>query len=226
VVALRRLPQAPPVVFSTAADPVASGFVTTLAKPGGNITGFTQFEADMGAKWLELLKEVAPRVKRVLVLVSPENTISPLIVRGITAAAPVFGVEVQSAGESEADGIERVLTAFGRESDRGLIVPPNAPANVHRSLIVALTAQLSLPAVYSNSGFVHEGGLIGYGVDNVDEFRRAAGYVDRILRGEKPADLPVQTPIKFFMSVNLKTAGQLGMAIPPSVLVRADEVIE
>jgi putative ABC transport system substrate-binding protein len=226
VVALRRLTETQPVVFTIAADPVQSGFVSSLARPGGNMTGFTQFESDMGGKWLEILHEVAPDVKRALVLVSRENTISRVMERAIQDASPRLGISVASAGEVDAAGFERALHEFAREPYGGVIVPPNAPAIAHRNLIVRLAAELKLPTIYSGSGFVAAGGLISYGIDAVDTFRQAASYVDRILRGEKPGDLPVQAPTRFVMAVNVKTARMLGTEIPKSILLRADEVME
>jgi putative ABC transport system substrate-binding protein len=226
IVALRRATQTQPVVFTTSVDPVASGFVTSLAHPGGNMTGFTQYESSMGGKWLDLLKETAPHVDDVLVLVSPENTISPIMVRSIEAAAQRIGVQVTSAGERDAAGFERALNGFARGSNRGVIVIPNAPAYNHRQLIVDLTAKFRLPALYFSPTFVAAGGLMSYGNDPTDPFRRMAGYVDRILRGEKSGDLPVQAPTKFNLVINLKTAKALGLTVPPMIVYRADEVIE
>ena len=226
VVALRRTTRTQPVVFATAADPVESGFVASLARPGTNMTGFTKFESSLGGKWLELLREAGPHIARVLVLVSPENTISPMMVRGIESGAAALGVQVTSAGERDAAGFERALSEFARGPNGGVIVPPNAPAATHRQLIVELTAKFRLPAIYSNRIFVKAGALMSYGVDVVHQYRQAAGYVDRILKGAKPADLPVQAPTKFEFVLNLKTANALGLTVPPTLLVRADEVIE
>jgi putative ABC transport system substrate-binding protein len=215
-----------PIVFVQVPDPVANGFVTSLSRPGGNATGFTVFEYGTSAKWLELLKEIAPRVTRVAVLRDP--TIAPGIgqLAAIQGVAPAFGVEVHPIGVREPGEIERAITAFARSSNDGLIVLANTLAIVHRDLIIALAARHRLPAVYAVRFFVTSGGLISYGFDSIDPYRRAAGYVDRILKGEKPADLPVQAPTKFELAINLKTAKALGLEVPATVLARADEVIE
>ncbi len=215
-----------PIVFTQTPDPVGAGFVASLARPGGNATGFTQFEYGISAKWLELLKEIAPRVTRAAVLRDPTipEGIGQFAI--IQAAAPSFGVELRPVDVRDAGEIERALAAFAPVSNGGLIVPASGLANVHRELIIALAARHRLPAVYPFRFYVTGGGLISYGPDSVDPHRRAAGYVDRILRGEKPADLPVQAPTKFELAINLKTAKALGLEIPPTLLARADDVIE
>jgi len=214
------------MVFVNIVDPVGAGFVDSLAQPGGNATGFIAFEYVISAKWLELLKEIAPQLKRVAVLREPDiaSGIGQLAV--IQAAAPSFGVEVRPIGVRDADEIERAVTAFARSSNGGLIVTASTLTAVHRDLIVALAARHRLPAVYAFRYHVTSGGLISYGPDTTDPFRRAADYVDRILKGERPADLPVQAPTKYELVVNLKTAKALGLEVPPSVLARATEVIE
>ena len=215
-----------PIVFTQTADPVGAGYVDSLARPGGNTTGFTQFEYGMSGKWLELLKEVAPRVTRAVVL--RDATIPQGIGQfgAIQAVAPSFGVELRPIDVRDAGEIERGIAAFARSPNGGLIVVVGASAIVHRELITTLAARHRLPAVYPFRIFVTGGGLISYGADTIDPHRRAAGYVDRILKGEKPADLPVQAPTKFEMVINLKTAKALGLTLPPSLLARADEVIE
>jgi putative ABC transport system substrate-binding protein len=224
VQALQQATRTVPIVFANVGDPVGMGLVASLARPGGNITGFTPFEFGFGAKWLELLKEIAPRVTRVAVL--RDLTIGPAQLSAIQAVAPSFGVELSAVGVRDADEIERTVAAFARSSNGGLIVTASSLAIVHRELIITLAARHRLPAVYFQRPFVASGGLISYGPDSVDPFRRAAGYVDRILKGEKPADLPVQAPTKYELVINLKTAKELGIDIPTTVLARADEVIE
>jgi putative ABC transport system substrate-binding protein len=215
-----------PIVFANAADPVGGGFVESLAHPGGNATGFAVFEYGVSAKWLELLKEVAPQVTRVAVLRESGQAAGIGQFAAIQSAAPSFGVELSPVGLRDAGEIERAVTAFARGPNSGLIVAANTLAVVHRELIIALAARYRLPAVYPLRVFASGGGLISYGPDQIDQYRRAAGYVDRILKGEKPADLPVQAPTKFELVVNLKTAKTLGVAMPATVLARADEVIE
>ena len=215
-----------PIVFVIAADPVGSGFVDSLSRPGGNATGFMLFEYSLSAKWLELLKQIAPGVTRVAVLRDPAIPTGPAQFGVIQSAAPSLGVEVSPVNVRDAGEIERAITAFARSPNGGLIVTGSSLAELHRDLIVTLAARHKLPAVYFNRFFVAAGGLISYGVDLIDQYRRAAGYVDRILKGEKPADLPVQNPTKFELVINLKTAKALGLEIPSSVLARADEVIE
>jgi putative ABC transport system substrate-binding protein len=214
-----------PIVFAQVADPVGAGYVESLARPGGNATGFIAYEYGLSAKWLELLKQVAPGLTRAAVI--REATLFGTGLFGaIQAVAPSLGVEVSPIAPRDADEIERSITAFGRSSNGGLIVTGAPLANVHRELIMMLAARHKLPAVYSNRFYVTGGGLICYGPDFADQHRRAAGYVDRILKGEKPADLPVQAPTKYELVVNLKTAKALGLEIPPTLLALADEVIE
>ena len=215
-----------PIVFVNVADPVGGGFVDSLARPGGNATGFMQFEYDLSGKWLELLKQVAPNVTRAAVIRDPAlpSGIGQFAV--IQSVAPAVGVEVRPVSVRDAAEIERAVAAFARSPNSGLIVTSSALTAHHRELIIALAARHKLPAVYYRRYFVTTGGLISYGYDLVDQFRRAAGYVDRILKGEKPGDLPVQAPTKYELIINLKTAKALGLAVPSALLARADEVIE
>ena len=215
-----------PVVFAIVADPLGSGVVESLSRPGGNATGFMLFEYSLSGKWLELLKEIAPSVTRAAVLRDPTTTSGIGQFAVIQAVAPAVGVEVRPINVRDAAEIERGLAAFARVANGGLIVTVTPLASVHRDLISTLAARHKLPAIYFDRLAVVRGGLISYGADFRDQFRRAAGYVDRILKGEKPADLPVQAPTKYDLVVNLKTAKALGLTIPPSVLSRADEVIE
>jgi putative ABC transport system substrate-binding protein len=215
-----------PIVFTLVADPVGAGYVESLARPGGNATGFTVFEYAIGGKWLELLKEIAPSVTRVAVLRETAITAGPAQFSAVQVVAPSLGVELRPVDTRDAGEIERAITAFARSSNGGLIVTGSSAAAIHRELIIALAARYRLPAVYNVRYFVTGGGLISYGPDYVDQFRRAAVYVDRILKGEKPADLPVQAPTKYELVINLKTAKALGITVPPSLLARANEVIE
>ena len=215
-----------PIVFTTVIDPVGAGFVESLARPGGNATGFMQFEYSLSGKWLELLKQIAPHVTRAAVLRDPTGTAGVGQFGAIQTAAPSFGVEVSPVNVREASEIERVVTAFARTANGGLIVTQSASSLIHRNLIITLAAQHKLPAVYSRRLDVTGGGLIAYGPDRFNQYLRAAGYVDRILKGEKPADLPVQAPTKYELVINLKTAKALGLSVPSSLLARADEVIE
>jgi ABC-type uncharacterized transport system substrate-binding protein len=215
-----------PIVFVSVTDPVGAGFVENLARPGGNATGFILFEYSLSGKWLELLKQVAPSVTRAAVLRDPAMGAGPGQFGVIQAVAPSLGVEVSPINVRDAGEIERAVSAFARFGNAGLIVTGSALTAVHRDLIVTLAARHKLPAVYFERPFVIGGGLISYGPDVVDQYRRAAVYVDRILKGEKPADLPVQAPTKYELVINLKTAKALGLEVPPSVLARADEVIE
>jgi putative ABC transport system substrate-binding protein len=215
-----------PIVFTVVSDPVGSGFVDSLPRPGGNTTGFMQFEYNLSGKWLELLKEIAPDVMRVGVLWDPTTPSGIGQFAVIQSVAPSFGVELRSVQVRDAAEIEHGIAGLARSSNGGLIVTASVLAVVHRDLIVKLAANYNLPAVYSRRQFVNDGGLISYGSDWTDQFRRAAGYVDRILRGEKPADLPVQAPTKYELVVNLKAAKALRLTLPPSLLARADEVIE
>jgi putative ABC transport system substrate-binding protein len=215
-----------PIVFTAITDPVGAGFVDSLARPGGNATGFTSFEYGNSGKWLELLKEIAPHVTRVAVLRDAAIAAGIGQFGAIQSAAPSLGVEVSALNVRDAGEIERAFAAFARSSNGGLIVTSSALAYIHRNLIITLAARHKLPAVYNNRYFVTGGGLVSYGPDRIDQFRRAAGYVDRILKGEKPADLPVQAPTKYELVINLKTAKALGLDVPPTLLARADEVIE
>jgi ABC-type uncharacterized transport system substrate-binding protein len=215
-----------PVVFTVVADPVAAGFVDSLAHPGGNATGFSQFEFSMGAKWLELLKEIAPSTTRVVVVRDVALASGSGQFGAIQTAAPSFGVELTPVNTRDAPEIERAITAFARSPNGGLIVTAGPLTVVHRDLIITLAARHKLPAVYWSRFYVTGGGLISYGADLIDQHRRAAGSVDRILKGEKPADLPVQAPTKYELGINLKTAKSLGLTVSPSLLARADEVIE
>jgi putative ABC transport system substrate-binding protein len=215
-----------PIVFVSVADPVGAGFVDSMSRPGGNATGFMQFEYSLSGKWLELLKQVAPGVTRAAVLRDPAITAGIGQFAIIQSVAPSIGVEVSPVNVRDAGEIERAVTAFARFANGGLIVTASALSVAHRELIIALAARHKLPAVYYRRYFVASGGLMSYGYDLVDHYRRAAGYVDRILRGEKPADLPVQAPTKYELVINLKTAKALGLDVPATVLARADEVIE
>jgi putative tryptophan/tyrosine transport system substrate-binding protein len=215
-----------PIVFPVAADPVGAGFVDSLARPGGNATGFLVFEYSLSGKWLELLKEIAPGVTRAAVLRDPSTPTGIGQFGVIQAVAPSLRMEVNPVNVRDAGEIERAVAAFARSSNGGLIVPASGSAQRHRDLIITLAARHKLPAVYWEGLFVAAGGLISYGPNEVEQYRQAAGYVDRILKGEKPADLPVQTPTKYETVINLKTAKAIGLTVPPSVLARADEVIE
>jgi putative ABC transport system substrate-binding protein len=226
VSALRRQTQSIPIVFAQVVDPVSSGFVESLAHPGGNVTGFLSLDFGIGAKWLEILKEIAPRVTRVGVLRDPSIPGGSGLLGAIQAAAPTFRVELKALDARDAATIERGLSAFARERDGGLIVVANPATSVHRELIIALAARHRLPAIYPYQYFTKGGGLISYGINNLDLWRRAAGYVDRILKGEKASDMPVQAPTKYELVINLKTAKTLGIEIPPTLLARADEVVE
>jgi putative tryptophan/tyrosine transport system substrate-binding protein len=215
-----------PIVFMRIVDPVGAGLVQSLAHPGGNVTGFTQYEFGLSAKWLELLKEIAPGVRRVAVFRDSATTSGIGQFGAIQSVAPSVGVEVSAVGVRDAGEIERAVAAFARSMNGGLIVTPSASVSVHHNLIISLAARHELPAVYSNRSNVTGGGLISYGPDFVDQYRRAAGYVDRILKSEKPADLPVRAPTRYELVINLKTARALGLEVPQSLLARADEVIE
>ena len=215
-----------PIVFVTVADPVGAGFVETLARPGGNATGFTPYEYSISGKWLELLKEVAPRVTRAAVLRDTSIAVGLAQFGAIQAVAPSLGLELRPVDVRDAGEIERALAAFAQGSNDGMIVIGSPSAAIHRGLITALAAKHRLPAVYNTRLFTDAGGLISYGPDFLEQHRRAAGYVDRILKGEKPGDLPVQAPTKYELVINLKTAKALGLDMPASVLARADEVIE
>jgi putative tryptophan/tyrosine transport system substrate-binding protein len=215
-----------PIVFVIVPDPVGGGFVDNLARPGGNATGFLQFEYGLSGKWLELLKQIAPGVTRAAIMRDPTSPTGTGQFGAIQSVAPALGVDISPLGMSNAPEIERAVGAFARAPNGGLIVTGSALAQLHGDLIITLAARHKLPAVYFERAFVAAGGLVSYGPDLVDQFRRAAAYVDRILKGEKPADLPVQAPTKYETTLNLKTAKALGLDIPPTVLARADEVIE
>jgi putative ABC transport system substrate-binding protein len=215
-----------PIVFVVVIDPVGAGFVASLARPGGNATGFLMFEYGLSAKWLELLKQIAPGVTRVAVLRDPAIASGIGQFGAIQSAAPSLGLEASPVNVRDVGEIERDIAAFTRSSNGGVIVTASALATRHRDLIITLAARHRLPAIYASRYFVTDGGLISYGPDLLDQYRRAAGYVDRILKGEKPADLPVQAPTKYEFVINLKTAKALGLEVPPNLLARADEVIE
>jgi putative tryptophan/tyrosine transport system substrate-binding protein len=215
-----------PIVFVIVIDPVGAGFVASLARPGGNATGFLMFEYGLSAKWLELLKQIAPGVTRVAVLRDPTIASGIGQFGAIQSAAPSLRVETSPVNVRDVGEIERDITAFARSSNGSVIVTASPEASHHRDLIVALAARHRLPAIYASQYFVTDGGLISYGPDLIDQYRRAAGYVDRILKGEKPADLPVQAPTRYELVINLKTAKALGLDVPPMLLARADEVIE
>jgi putative ABC transport system substrate-binding protein len=215
-----------PIVFVVVIDPVGAGFVASLARPGGNATGFTIFEYGMSGKWLELLKEIVPRVTRAAVLRDPAIASGIGQFAGVQAVAPSLGVELSPVDVRDAPEIERAITAFARTGNGGMIVTSSSLASRHRDLIISLAASYKLPAIYGGRWFVDDGGLVSYGPDYIAQFRQAAGYVDRILRGEKPADLPVQSATKYETVINLKTAKALGLDVPASLLARADVVIE
>ena len=224
--ALQQATRTVPIVFVNVIDPVGSGFVDSLTRPSGNTTGFLLFEYSLSGKWLELLKQIAPNVTRAAVFRDTGNPSGNAQFGAIQAVAPSLGIEVSPINMRDASEIERAAAAFARSANGGLIVTGSALATVHRNLIIELAARAKLPAVYYARYFVVAGGLISYGPDFADQFRRAAGYVDRILKGEKPADLPVQAPTKYELVINLKTAKALGLEVPPPLLARADEVIE
>ena len=224
--ALQRASRSVPIVFAGTIDPVGSGFVDSLARPGNNTTGFLLFEYSLSGKWLELLKQIAPGTTRAAILRDTANPAGNAQFGVIQAVAPTLGVEVSPFNMRNASEIERAVTTFARSANGGLVVTGSPAGTVHRNLIIALAARNKLPAVYPFRLFVTDSGLISYGPDFVDQYRRAAGYVDRILKGEKPADLPVQAPNKYELVINLKTAKALELEVPASVLARADEVIE
>jgi ABC-type uncharacterized transport system substrate-binding protein len=215
-----------PIVFAVVADPVGAGFVSSLSRPGGNATGFTNFEYGIGGKWLELLKELRPGLRRAAVIRDPTTAVALGQFGAIQGAAPSFGVEVTPVNLTDVGEIEQAIAAFARSANGGLVILGGPLILAHRDLIIALAARHRLPAVYPQRFFAAAGGLISYGPDFLGQYRRAAGYVDRILKGEKPADLPVQAPTKYDLVINLKTAKALGLEVPPMLLARADEVIE
>jgi len=226
VAALRRVTRTSPIVFAGVSDPVGAGFVDTLARPGGNVTGFMIFEYSLSGKWLELLKEIAPRLMRAAVLRDSANPAGIAQFGAVQAVAQSLGVELRPVDTSVAGEIERAIASFARAANGGMIVTPSASVSAHHDLIVMLAARYNLPAVYSSRPMVIGGGLICYGPDIADQFRQAAGYVDRILKGEKPADLPVQAPNKYELVINMKTARALGLDLSAQLLARANEVIE
>ena len=215
-----------PIVFAVVADPVGAGFVSSLSRPGGNATGFTNFEYGISGKWLELLKELRPGLKRVAVIRDPTTAVALGQFGAMQGVAPSFGVEVTPLNLANAGEIEQAIAAFAQPGNGGLVILGGPSILAHRDLVIALAVQHRLPAVYPNRFFAAAGGLISYGNDFLDQYRRAAGYVDRILKGEKPADLPVQAPTKYELVINLKTAKALGLEVPATLLARADEVIE
>jgi putative ABC transport system substrate-binding protein len=215
-----------PIVFPVMGDPVAAGYVESLARPGGNVTGFMNYEYSLAAKWLELLKEIVPALKRVAVLRNANTPTGPAQFGVIQAVSPYLQVDVTPLNIRNASDFESAIAGFARGPTDGLIVASSSLALTHRNLLLGLIARHKLPAIYSESPFVADGGLMSYGPNFVDQFRRAAGYVDRILKGEKPANLPVQTPTKYDLVINLKTAKALGIDVPPTLLARTDEVIE
>jgi putative tryptophan/tyrosine transport system substrate-binding protein len=225
--AMQRATRTVPIVFAFVTDPVGQGIVSNLARPGGNLTGFSYFEPAVAAKWLELLKEIAPRITRVAFMFNPVSSpYSPSYYQSILAAAPMFAVEPSTAVVHEMADVEQMMTRLGREPGSGIIFSPDAFIYKNRKEIIELAARHRLPAIYGLPGSAAEGGLIYYVVDIVDLSRKAAAYIDRVLRGEKPGDLPVQFPTKFELSINLRTAKALGLAVPNTLLVSADEVIE
>jgi ABC-type uncharacterized transport system substrate-binding protein len=215
-----------PVVFVGVGDPVGSGFVASLAHPGGNITGFASYDGPMGGKWLDVLKETAPHLKRIMTILHPETPVHQAFWRSIKDAAPRFGVEATAGAVHDAAEIESAISLFAVKENSGLIVLPHALTQANQNLLIELPRRLRLPAIYATASSVKAGGLVSYGIDFQDNFRGTAEYVDRILRGDKPSDLPVQEPTKFDLAFNLKTAKALGMTISESLLARADEVIE
>jgi putative ABC transport system substrate-binding protein len=226
VASLQQVTGTIPIVFAGVADPVGAGYVDSLARPGGNVSGFTSYEYSISGKWLELLREISPSVMRVAVLRDASISVGPAQFAAIQAVASSLGVELRPVDVSDGNEIERAVTTFAQNPNSGLIVTGSPQASFHRDLIITLAARHRLPAVYFARYWAAAGGLISYGSDFVDQFRRAAGYVDRILKGEKPADMPVQAPTKYELVINLKTAKALGINVPASLLSRADELIE
>ena len=223
---LKPLTQTIPIVFAQVADPVGSGFVSSFSRPGGNITGFTDFETPIAGKWIQLLKEAAPVVSRVTVLLDPKQSNHQRFIGVIESAARRLNMQVSAAGVRDRVEIEQTIMALAGQTDRGLVILPGPVTNTLRDSIIQLAARYHLPAMYPQRYYVNEGGLLCYSIDQVDQWPRMAGYVDRILKGEKPADLPIQSPIKYELVINLKTAKALGLTIPPLLLAQADEIIE
>jgi ABC-type uncharacterized transport system substrate-binding protein len=226
--ALQRETRAIPIVFVNVSDPIGAGFITSLARPGGNLTGVLHYEASIAGKWLAMLKEIAPRLARAALVGNPKVMLTgyDYFLRAAEATAPSFAIELIPSQVENAADIERAIESFARVPNGGLVLPPDSTTNVHRDLVIALAARYRLPAIYTARLFVAAGGLMSYGTDQVEMFGQTATYVDRILRGGKPADLPVQAPTKYETVLNLKTAKALGLDVPPSLLVRADEVID
>jgi putative ABC transport system substrate-binding protein len=226
VAALQRVNRTVPIVFVAVTDPVGGGLVASLAHPGGNTTGFTQFEFGISAKWLELLKEIAPKISRVAVIRDPTARSGGGQLGAIQGVAPSLGIDVKPIDAADSEATERDLAAFASGANGGLIVTSSRLARAHREMIIASASRLRLPAIYAFNVYVIGGGLMSYGPDATTPYRRAAGYIDRILKGEKPADLPVQAPTKYDLTINLKAAKALGLAVPPTLIARADRVIE
>jgi putative ABC transport system substrate-binding protein len=224
--ALRQESHLVPIVFVTVSDPIGSGFIASLARPGGNLTGALFYEEGIAGKWLAMLKEIAPRLARAALIANPKTTPYDYFLRSAKAVAPSLAIELVPSHVETAADIEHAIVTFARVPDGGLVLPPDSTTSLHRDLIIELAARYRLPAVYPARFFVAAGGLLSYATDQVDMFRRAASYVDRILRGDKPADLPVQAPTRYETTVNLKTAKALGLTVPPGLLLAADEVIE
>jgi putative ABC transport system substrate-binding protein len=226
VAALQRQSRTIPIVFVNVSDPIGSGLVASLARPGGNLTGLLLYEEGITGKWLAMLKEIAPQLSRAALIANPKSTPFDYFVRAAEARASSLAVKLVPSPAENASDIERVIESFAREPNGGLVLLPNSESVLHRDLVIALAARHRLPAVYPYRFFVAAGGLMSYDTDLVDQYRQAASYVDRILRGAKPADLPVQAPTKYETVLNLKTARALGLTVPPALLVAADEVIE
>ena len=224
--ALRRETRTIPILFVSVGDPIAGGFIESLSRPGGNATGFTNFEPTIGGKWLELLKEAAPAVTRALVIMHKETAAHAAFLSAASAAAPTLKIEVIAAGVHNAAEVEAAVNSFAADPGGGLVVMPHPVTLVSRDVIISLSARHRLPAVYPFRFWAKAGGLLSYGIDQVDHFRRVGAYIDRVLKGTKPAELPTQASTKFELAVNLKTAKTLGLTVPPSLLSRADEVIE
>ena len=224
--ALKQQTRAIPIVFVQVIDPINTGIVESLAHPGGNVTGFTSADIPIATKWVEVLKKIAPRVVRLATLRDSSDPPGMALVGAVQAAATSFGMELTSVDIRDADAIERGISSFARQANGGLIVTAITLSTVHLETIISVAARNKLPTIYPYLYFANSGGLISYGTDNFDLYRRAASYIDRILKGEKPADLPVQAPTKFELVINLKAAKALGLTVPPTMLARADEVIE